>query len=92
VAIPSIAGNARTDWGMLGNDQWGDCTIAGSDHVIMADCAVSSESYTAPSLTAVEHEYFGLTGTSWILCGRLRDDQGGLGRRSRGARHVGAVL
>jgi hypothetical protein len=47
---------------MLGNDQWGDCTIAGADHVIMADSAVCKQPYAAPSLTAVEHEYFGLTG------------------------------
>ena len=62
VAIPSIAGDPHTAWGMLGNDQWGDCTIAGADHVIMADSAICKQPYTAPSLTAVEHEYFGLTG------------------------------
>jgi hypothetical protein len=62
VAIPSIAGNNRTDWGMLGNDQWGDCTIAGADHVIEADSAVATQPFTLPSLNAVEHEYFGLTG------------------------------
>jgi hypothetical protein len=62
VAIPSIAGDAHTAWGMLGNDQWGDCTIAGADHVIMADSAITTQPYTAPSLTDVEHEYFGLTG------------------------------
>jgi hypothetical protein len=62
VGIPSIAGNPRTDWGVLGNDQWGDCTIAGADHIIMADAAIAAEPYTAPTLGAVEREYFGLTG------------------------------
>jgi hypothetical protein len=59
VAVP---GDNLANWGMLGNDQWGDCTIAGADHVILADSTITSEPYSAPSLTAVEREYFGLTG------------------------------
>lgn len=37
VQIPSVFGhgNAFGDWGMLGNDQWGDCVFAGSDHETM---------------------------------------------------------
>lgn len=27
---------ALADWGMLGNDQWGDCGVAGVEHVFMA--------------------------------------------------------
>ncbi|HLN17902.1 MAG TPA: hypothetical protein VK277_14260 [Acidimicrobiales bacterium] len=62
VSVPAIAGNPNADWGMLGNDQWGDCTIAGADHVIMGDSAIVAAPYTAPTLAAVEREYFGLTG------------------------------
>lgn len=28
-------GRAYSDWGMLGNDQYGDCVFAGSDHEVM---------------------------------------------------------
>lgn len=35
--VPSIFGHGKsfTDWGMLGNDQYGDCVFAGSDHEVM---------------------------------------------------------
>lgn len=37
ITVPSIFGhgNTFTDWGMLGNDKWGDCVWAGSDHETM---------------------------------------------------------
>jgi hypothetical protein len=28
-------GNLYSDWGMLGNDQYGDCVLAGADHEVM---------------------------------------------------------
>lgn len=30
-----------TDWGMLGNDQWGDCTCAGVAHKRIGDVYVN---------------------------------------------------
>lgn len=35
VAVPAVP-----DWGMLGNDQYGDCGVAGLEHGFMADAAV----------------------------------------------------
>jgi len=35
VAVPAVA-----DWGMLGNDRYGDCGVAGLEHGFMADAAV----------------------------------------------------
>jgi hypothetical protein len=61
-ASVDVPGGNLASWGMLGNDQWGDCTIAGADHVILADSTITNEAYTAPTLNAVEREYFGLTG------------------------------
>ena len=54
--------NNRTNWGMDGNDTWGDCTIAGADHVTLADATIASEPYQAPTLDQVKQTYFGLTG------------------------------
>lgn len=59
VAVP---GGNVADWGMDGNDQWGDCTIAGVDHIDRADSTIAEEPYRAPALHAVEQTYFGLTG------------------------------
>lgn len=59
VAVP---GNDWANWGMLGNNQWGDCTIAGAAHVMLADSTIVSTPYTLPALNVVERVYFGLTG------------------------------
>ncbi|MBU6427447.1 MAG: hypothetical protein KGR26_00405 [Cyanobacteria bacterium REEB65] len=44
VATPAVA-----DWGMLGNDRYGDCGVAGLDHGFMADAAIVSENESWPS-------------------------------------------
>jgi hypothetical protein len=59
VAVP---GSNQSNWGMDGNDQWGDCTIAGVDHVIEADSTIVSSTYSAPALDDIKKTYFGLTG------------------------------
>jgi hypothetical protein len=37
IIVPSIFGHGKTftDWGMLGNEKYGDCVWAGSDHEVM---------------------------------------------------------
>jgi hypothetical protein len=47
---------------MLGNDEYGDCTIAGVVHLRMADAAEQSQSETWPSADEVVRTYFTLSG------------------------------
>lgn len=54
---PNIA-----NWGMLGNDTLGDCTIAGSAHVIMGNNGLFHERDRQPSSATVVKQYEQLTG------------------------------
>lgn len=57
VQPPSVA-----EWGMLGNDQLGDCTIAGAAHLRMANAAENNEPLPTFTTNEVESIYLGLTG------------------------------
>lgn len=50
------------DWGMLGNDQYGDCTIAGAGHAIMAWNAEVAEPDPVPNAHQVLAQYMAITG------------------------------
>ena len=50
------------DWGMLGNDQYGDCTIAGAAHLDMANALENSETVPTISTQQAVSTYLALTG------------------------------
>ena len=50
------------NWGMDDNDQFGDCTIAGVDHLIAAWSADLNEPEARPSNDEISQTYFNLTG------------------------------
>lgn len=58
---PTTFGDVATlqaiDWGMDGNDQLGDCTIAGVDHLLAAWNALFGQTDGRPTLTSLEAEY-----------------------------------
>jgi len=56
VDVPAVS-----DWGMLGNDKYGDCTFAGIVHARMAHAAVLGISEEFPSDTEVEQSYLNYT-------------------------------
>jgi hypothetical protein len=43
------------NWGMLGNDEWGDCAIAGPLHQIMFNCAESGTSVNVDTDAALQN-------------------------------------
>jgi hypothetical protein len=43
------------NWGMLGNDEWGDCAIAGPLHQIMLNCAESGTSVSIDTDAALRN-------------------------------------
>ena len=49
-------------WGMDGNDQFGDCTIAGVDHLLAAWNAEFGEKDARPTQSTIVETYFSLTG------------------------------
>lgn len=51
-------------WPMALNDTYGDCVIAGLDHLFQAHAAEVSEPYPYPGDDAIKKTYFGLTGGS----------------------------
>jgi len=57
VDVPQI-----NDWGMLGNDKYGDCTFAGIVHARMAHATLLGVTETFPSDTDVENAYLSYTG------------------------------
>lgn len=57
VAVPSV-----TDWGMMLNDQLGDCTMAGVGHVIVASDAEVVENDAIPTDAQIRAQYFAFTG------------------------------
>lgn len=48
-------------WGMDGNDQYGDCTVAGAAHMVAGWNAEVHEADAVPSVTDVVDTYFELT-------------------------------
>lgn len=57
VAVPAVA-----DWGMLGNDRYGDCGVAGLEHGFMADAADTSVTETQASGQQAVTYYLKYTG------------------------------
>ncbi len=47
-APPSEATVPHVAWGMLGNDRYGDCGVAGLEHAFEADAAIANESESEP--------------------------------------------
>jgi hypothetical protein len=59
---PSVSSPQLADWGMLGNDAYGDCTIAGVVHLRMANALERKEPDAFPTADQVVAEYFKLSG------------------------------
>lgn len=57
VVVPSVA-----DWTMLGNDRYGDCGVAGLEHIFMADAMIAHEAEQFPSTAEAEQFYLAYTG------------------------------
>lgn len=64
VGVPSIPVQGDgTPWGVLGNDQYGDCGPAGLDHLFMADALITAEDAAGfPSRDDVVQYYLTYTG------------------------------
>jgi hypothetical protein len=58
----SVAPPALASWGMLGNDQYGDCGVAGLEHGFMADAAVTGKTETPASDSQAVAYYLAYTG------------------------------
>lgn len=62
VDVPSVpAQSDGTAWGMAGNDTYGDCGVAGIDHLFMADESVTGESGQSPQAADVVNYYLTYT-------------------------------
>lgn len=62
VDVPQVAPDEDgTPWGILGNDAYGDCGVAGIDHGLMADAAIAGESEEFPRTREVVDYYLGYT-------------------------------
>ena len=59
---PASVGVPNASYPMDGNDQYGDCTIAGVAHLLAAWNAEVDESDPVPNQTEVVNQYFTLTG------------------------------
>ncbi len=57
VVYPVDVSGGITDWGMLGNDRYGDCTFAGREHYKMAKAAAGRETETWESSSQLVAEY-----------------------------------
>lgn len=57
VAVPDFP-----DWGMLGNDQYGDCGVAGLEHGLEADSIITKEHETFPDNARAVSYYLAYTG------------------------------
>jgi len=63
VDVPVVpAQSDGTPWGMLGNDSYGDCGVAGIDHGFMVAASVTGETESFPSSDEVVQYYLGYTG------------------------------
>ena len=56
VAVPAVA-----NWGLNGNDMYGDCGVAGINHYFMADASIAQETETFPPDQDVVGYYFEYT-------------------------------
>jgi len=61
-APPSVAVPHVADWGMLGNDTWGDCGVAGFQHNLESASAAAGESEAFPTADQVVSYYLDYTG------------------------------
>lgn len=62
VEVPSVPGQSDgTPWGMDGNDQYGDCGVAGIDHLFMAVASATGETETWPTREEVVQYYLTYT-------------------------------
>ena len=61
-AAPPVCDPPQAQWGMLGNDQYSDCTLAGVVHLRMANAAEHTETETFPDTGTVVAEYLQLSG------------------------------
>ena len=52
-----------SDWGMLGNDVWGDCAQAAEFHVEMTTAAAAGTPYPTPPFTVAVNRYKKFTGS-----------------------------
>ena len=57
MTVPQVA-----SWGMLGNDQYGDCGVAGLEHVFMADAGDTHENESFPGDQQAVKYYLSYTG------------------------------
>lgn len=63
VAVPTVAVQSDgTKWGMDGNDQYGDCGVAGINHGFMADASITAETEKFPDDQAIVDYYMTYTG------------------------------
>jgi hypothetical protein len=80
VAVPSVpAQSDGTAWGMDGNDNYGDCGVAGLNHGFMCDAAALKEQETFPSADDIVQYYLNYTGgddTGVVLSAFLHYVQG----------------
>ena len=58
----AVAAPVVDNWQMFLNDEYGDCTIAGVGHVIVAANAEVSEHDAVPTDPEIQQQYFALTG------------------------------
>ena len=59
---PAVAPPGFESWGMLGNDRYGDCGVAGLIHACEADATVAQESEQWPDAQSVIDYYLAYTG------------------------------
>ena len=59
---PTVAVPGVSDWQMFLNDTYGDCTVAGAAHAVLAWNAEVNESDHVPTDPEVKSTYFDLTG------------------------------
>ena len=59
---PSVPVPPVSDWGMLGNNTYGDCGVAGCEHLFMADAADAKETESFPSDAQAVAYYLNYTG------------------------------
>lgn len=60
-APPAVEVPPVVDWQMLGNDHYGDCGVAGLEHVFMADAAMTGENERFPDSTEAVEFYLRYT-------------------------------
>jgi hypothetical protein len=61
LAPPALPVPEVGEWGMLGNDRYGDCGVAGLQHVFMADASILEEGESFPDAAKVIGYYMTYT-------------------------------